>query len=40
MSYHFSKTVDLPTEVAISATTEALKKHGFGALTEIDVQQH
>lgn len=38
MNYHFSKTVDLPMEAAVSATTEALKKHGFGVLTEIDVQ--
>ena len=38
MKYHFSKTVDLPMEAAVSATTEALKKHGFGVLTEIDVQ--
>ncbi len=39
MKYHFSKTVDLPMEAAVSATTEALKKHGSGVLTEIDVQQ-
>ena len=39
MSYHFSKTIDLPMEAAVSATTDALKKHGFGVLTEIDVQQ-
>ena len=38
MKYHFSKTVDLPMEAAVSATTESLKKHGFGVLTEIDVQ--
>lgn len=39
MSYHFSKTVDMPMDVAVSATIETLKKHGFGVLTEIDVQQ-
>ncbi len=38
-SYHFSKTVALPIEAAAAATVEALKKHGFGVLTEIDVQQ-
>jgi len=39
MSYHFSKTVDMPIETAAAATVEALKKHGFGVLTEIDVQK-
>ncbi len=39
MKYYFSKTVDLSMAAAVSATTEALKKHGFGVLTEIDVQQ-
>ncbi len=38
MTYHISRTVDLPFEAAIAATTEALKRHGFGVLTEIDVQ--
>lgn len=38
MSYHFSKTVDLPFEAAIAKTTEALKREGFGILTDIDVQ--
>jgi len=38
-SYHFSKTVEMPIDEAAAATVEALKKHGFGVLTEIDVQQ-
>ena len=39
MSYHFSKTVEMPIEAAAAAAFEALKKHGFGVLTEIDVQK-
>ena len=38
MSYHFSKIVDMPFEDAVAATTDALKEHGFGVLTEIDVR--
>ena len=38
MTYHFSKTVTLPFDAAIAATTESLKRHGFGILTDIDVQ--
>jgi rhodanese-related sulfurtransferase len=38
MAYHFSTTIELPFDAAVSATTEALKRHGFGVLTEIDVQ--
>ncbi|UZE46920.1 DUF302 domain-containing protein [Rhodopseudomonas sp. P2A-2r] len=38
MTYHFSKTVKMPFEAAVVATTEALKKHGFGVLTQIDVK--
>ena len=38
MTYHFSKTVALPYDEAISKVTEALKQEGFGILTEIDVQ--
>ncbi|GLR77394.1 DUF302 domain-containing protein (plasmid) [Azospirillum oryzae] len=38
MTYHFSKVVELPFEDAVSAITEALKEHGFGVLTEIDVK--
>lgn len=38
MTYHFSKIVSMPFDAAIVATTEALKDHGFGVLTDIDVQ--
>ena len=38
MTYHFSKTVDLPFDTAVTATTAALKRRGFGVLTQIDVQ--
>lgn len=38
MSYHFSKRVDLPFDQAIERTTEVLKEHGFGVLTEIDIK--
>ncbi len=38
MSYHFSKTVSMSFEDAITEVTEALQKRGFGVLTEIDVK--
>lgn len=38
MSYHFSKTINLPFDQAIARVTEALKNEGFGILTEIDIQ--
>ncbi len=38
MSYYFSKTVDLPFAQAVERTIAALKSHGFGVLTTIDVQ--
>ncbi len=39
MTYHFSKTLELSMDAAIAKVTEALKKEGFGVLTEIDVQK-
>lgn len=39
MSYHFSKTTRLSFDDAITRVTEALKKEGFGVLTEIDVKE-
>lgn len=38
MAYYVSTTVSMPFEEAVSAATEALKSHGFGVLTTIDVK--
>ena len=38
MNYYFAKSLDLPIEQAIEKTVAALKSHGFGVLTKIDVQ--
>lgn len=38
MSYHFTTTLDIPFDDAITKVTEALKEEGFGILTEIDVK--
>lgn len=38
MTYHFTKTLDVPFDAAISKTTAALKDRGFGVLTTIDVK--
>ncbi len=37
MSYHFSKTIDMPFDEAIEKVTRALADKGFGVLTTIDV---
>ena len=38
MSYHFSKRLDVPFDQAVSRVNEALKREGFGVLTDIDVR--
>lgn len=39
MDYYFSTQLkNLPFEEAVSRTTDALKKEGFGVLTEIDMK--
>ena len=38
MSYYFSKQLDQDFDAAITHVTEALKAHGFGVLTDIDVK--
>lgn len=37
MSYHFTKTINLPMDKAIEHVTAALAAKGFGVLTTIDV---
>ena len=38
MSYYFSKTLTTSFDDAVRRTTEALKREGFGIITEIDVK--
>lgn len=38
MGCYFSKTLKVPFEEAIERTIQALKQHGFGVLTRIDVK--
>ena len=38
MSYYFSKTIEMPFDEAVERTVAALKQHGFGVLTRIDVK--
>ena len=39
MSYYFNKLLAVPFDEAVRRTTEALKREGFGIITEIDVKQ-
>ncbi|MGE0279457.1 MAG: DUF302 domain-containing protein [Rhizobiaceae bacterium] len=38
MSYYFSKEIEVPFDQAVEKTVAALKSHGFGVLTKINVQ--
>ncbi len=38
MAYYYNKTVDMDFDEAVSSVTQALKKEGFGILTDIDVK--
>jgi uncharacterized protein (DUF302 family) len=39
MGYYFSKLLPLSFDDAVRSTTEALKREGFGIITEIDVKE-
>jgi uncharacterized protein (DUF302 family) len=39
MAYYFSKTLPVGFDEAVQLTTEALKREGFGIITEIDVKK-
>lgn len=39
MNYYFSKTLPVSFQEAIQRVTEALKREGFGIITEIDVKE-
>jgi uncharacterized protein (DUF302 family) len=39
INYGFTKEMDIPYEKVIDQVSKALKKEGFGILTEIDVQE-
>ena len=39
IKYGFTKEMDIPYETAIEQVREALKREGFGILTEIDVRE-
>ncbi|MDO8579091.1 MAG: DUF302 domain-containing protein [Dehalococcoidales bacterium] len=38
MIYGYKKQVNLPYEIAVEKTRQALKKEGFGIITDIDVK--
>jgi uncharacterized protein (DUF302 family) len=39
MTYYFSKLIRAPFDDAVQRTTEALKREGFGIITEVDVTE-
>jgi uncharacterized protein (DUF302 family) len=39
IKYGFTKEMDIPYEIVVERAREALKKEGFGILTEIDVRE-
>ena len=39
VAYYFSKMLDAGFDDAVARTTEALKRQGFGIITEIDVKE-
>jgi uncharacterized protein (DUF302 family) len=39
MKYYFNKTINSGFEQAVQHVTEALKKEGFGVLSEIDIKE-
>lgn len=39
MTYYLSKMLQVPFEDAVARTTDALKKEGFGIITQIDVKE-
>jgi len=39
MQYYFNKTLHMSFDDAVTRVVEALKKEGFGVLTDIDVQK-
>ncbi|AMK21578.1 DUF302 domain-containing protein [Sphingobium sp. TKS] len=38
MNYYFAKTLETDFESAVQRATEALRQHGFGIITQIDVK--
>ena len=39
MSYYLGKTLSIAFDEAVTRTMDALKREGFGILTEIDVKE-
>ncbi len=39
MTYYFSKVLSTSFEDAVSRTTDALRREGFGIITEIDIKE-